>query len=93
MKQSEFKKQLEEKLRVQREESKEFWANLNAKAKTYKNMVCENLQYNIGGYVENGVFGMCWICDKCGRSGVNYKKDSLREIDSLIEEKCDLEVG
>ena len=93
MKQSEFKKQLEEKERRDGEACKKFWQEFNEKPKIYTNMICENITYNIGGRDTNGAFGMCWYCPNCGRRGINTQKDSLRKIDSLIEEKCDLEVG
>lgn len=92
MKQSEYKKKLEKEQERKLEESNKFWADFNKKPKVYKNMVCKNIKYSFGGH-DGNVFGMCWHCDKCGRSGVNYEKNSIRKIDSFIEEKCNLEEG
>jgi len=92
MKQSELKKKLEKKARIQREESEKFWIAFARKPRTYRNIVCENLKYTLGGTDNStGVYGMCWYCDKCGRHGCNYQ--NLRKIDKLIEEVCDLEEG
>jgi len=91
MRQSEFKKNLELEQQEKTKESNRFWSNLAKKPHTYKNMICKNIKYTFGGIENTGVHGMCWYCDKCGRSGCNYQ--NLRKIDKLIEEVCDLEEG
>lgn len=93
MLQSELKsKLLKEKTRVSKE-NKTFWDKIKNQPNTYRKMICKNIKYSISGHDDTGAFGMCWHCDKCGRSGCNYDKNSIRRKDIFIEEKCDLKEG
>lgn len=92
MKKSELKRKIElqraESYRKQAEQEK-VWAKEYAKRRVYKNMVCKSIRYGIGGTNPEGTSGQCWSCNECGRSGINTY--NLRKIDTLIEEKCNLE--
>lgn len=91
------KSELKEKLRKESKERFLIYENFQKRMQgphVYKNMICPNIKNALGftcGHDLRGVFGQIWNCSECGRSGTNYDKNSLRKIDTLIEEKCDLE--
>lgn len=91
------KSELKEKIRKEKEERLKIYNESQKRMQgpqVYKNMACPFIKNAIGftcGHDDNGAFGQIWNCSECGRSGTNYDKNSIRKIDTLIEEKCDLE--
>ena len=91
MKQSEYKKQLEESYKGIKEQF-EAWQKRSIRV---DEIVCKNKNFknHLGGYDEKGRQQRCWDCPNCGKVGCDYIPSSLLGADKINYINCDLEEG